>query len=51
MMSNRGHRQFASGTYMSRLANSYTWAAWDEVVGLAEVLAVAPEELGAIYAT
>lgn len=49
MMTERGHKQFASSSYMSRLANSYTWATWSEVVALAGALGVSPQELGGVY--
>lgn len=49
MMTERGYKQFASGSYMSRLANSYTWATWDEVVALADALGVSPRQLGSVY--
>lgn len=49
LMANRGRQQFASSSYMSRLANSYTWATWGEVVAMADALRVAPEELATSY--
>lgn len=48
-MVKRGFKQFSSPSYMSRLANSYTWATWEEVVAIAGILDVSPTDLGNVY--
>lgn len=41
----RGLTQFKTQTLSSRIANSYTWATWREVVEIAALLSVNPHEL------
>ncbi|PTY03660.1 hypothetical protein DB347_20725 [Opitutaceae bacterium EW11] len=49
LMTERGFKQFGSSAYMSRVANSYTWLTWEEVVAMAEALEVDPTELGTVF--
>ncbi len=45
----RGFAQYEKPSYMSRVANSYAWVTWEEVVAMAEVLQVDPGVLGEVW--